>query len=228
VAEAQVQALQAALEEKEAALEQALQQSAVDHLLDDFAAEAETMNEADLERQADIDLAISEEVEQISSLLSEINFGASQAFDGEGTPELSILDLDDPAPVASASPPSKADLPKPEANKPEVAATPAATPATKAAPVVVIYSRQVDRNPDWDQQLRSYLDEYACSHHWLTGSQQPDFGNAIKGLVFLLEPAETINENLYQEAQRRNIPFIKHYVSNITRLKIDILDAFIR
>jgi len=224
VAEAQVQALQAALEEKEAALEQALQQSAVDHLLDDFAAEVETLNEADLERQADIDLAISEEVEQISSLLSEINFGASQAFEGEGTPELSILDLDDPAPVASTPPASKAEQPKPEANKTEAAAT----PAPKAAPVVVIYSRQVDRNPDWDQQLRSYLDEYACSHHWLTGSQQPDFGNAIKGLVFLLEPAETINENLYQEAQRRNIPFIKHYVSNITRLKIDILDAFIR
>lgn len=222
VAEAQIKALEAALEEKEAALEQALQQSAVDHLLDDFAAEAEALNEADLERQADIDLAISEEVEQISSLLSEINFGASQAFEGEGAPELSILDLDNPAPVMPAAP--KPEVLKPDAKPAEVASAPAA----KVAPVVVIYSRQVDRNADWDQQLRTYLEEYACSHHWLTGTQQPDFGAAIKGLVFLLEPSETINENLYQEAQRRNIPFIKHYISNITRLKIDILDAFIR
>ncbi len=199
----------------------------MDHLLDDFAAEAEALNEADLERQADIDLAISEEVEQISSLLSEINFGASQAFEGANAPELSILDLDDPAPFVSERLPAespKPEQPKAEAAKPEVASAPAA----KAAPVVVIYSRQVDRNADWDQQLRTYLEEFACSHHWLTGTQQPDFGAAIKGLVFLLEPSETINENLYQEAQRRNIPFIKHYVSNITRLKIDILDAFIR
>jgi hypothetical protein len=109
---------------------------------------------------------------------------------------------------------------------PEVAEAPA---PVKATPRILICSGQVTRIPEWEAQLSQYLQDYQLEHVWLTGHQPPDYDSApIKGVVFLLEPAESLNESLYQDVQRRNLPFIKHYLSNITRLKIDILDAFIR
>lgn len=152
--------------------------------------------------QVEVESQISEQVDQISSLLSELNLGFAGGL-MEDDAEEDILDED-------------------EFEAEEI-------PAKPRQRQILIYSESVAEKEDWSQQLQTYLQEFSLGCQWVNGKSLPELASAsVKGLVFLVEPSQNPNPDLMRKLQQQGIPFVKHHVSNVTRLKIDILDAFIR
>lgn len=163
--------------------------------------------------QPHLDQVISEEVAQISSLLSELNFGGDAEPD-----EASDDDLAEAFPVFDMS----------EEDAPEaVAATPAEpAQAPSQLPTVYVYTQKVATTPDLRAQLADYLSQYRHQVLWIERPDQLQSPGA-KGVIFLLTPEEKVDAAVLQHVKQSKVAHIEHVMSNITRLKIAVLDAFI-
>ena len=165
--------------------------------------------------QPHLDQVISEEVAQISSLLSELNFGGDDDSDLED----SEASLTDSFPVL--------DLPSDESlASPEPSVEPEPSPSQSQLPTVYVYTQKVAPTPDLRAQLEDYLSQYRHRALWGERPEQLQAPGA-KGVIFLLTPEEKVDAAALQHVKQAKVAHIEHVMSNITRLKIAVLDAFI-
>jgi hypothetical protein len=88
-------------------------------------------------------------------------------------------------------------------------------------------SKELEEN--WKLDIEKCLQEYGMTHQWISGNEKNLLKNEGKGVVFLVSANSLqLIENHDLIMRGASIPSIKHVQSNITKLKIDIIDNFIR
>lgn len=79
----------------------------------------------------------------------------------------------------------------------------------------------------WGDYIETYLNEFSLMHQWVFDVEGITKSNT-RGIVFLINgDASKIKEKILY-AKENKIPYIEHPISNITRLKIDIFDNFLK
>ena len=81
----------------------------------------------------------------------------------------------------------------------------------------------------WKADLEKSLEEYGLEQQWLSNSEKDMLKGLGKGIVFLIAPNSLqYLENYDLITRNTQIPSIKHTITTPVKLKIDIIDNFIR
>ena len=79
----------------------------------------------------------------------------------------------------------------------------------------------------WGDYIETYLNEFSLMYEWIFDIEKISNSNA-RGIVFLIDGNVAKIKEQVVYAKENKIPYIEHALSNITRLKIDIFDNFLR
>ncbi|MFN4152835.1 MAG: hypothetical protein ACK4IX_17965, partial [Candidatus Sericytochromatia bacterium] len=86
-----------------------------------------------------------------------------------------------------------------------------------------------DLEDNWKIEIEKFLQEYGLTHSWISETDKEHLRGLGKGVVFLISPLSAhFIENSELIMRGSSLPSIKHTQTNLTKLKIDIIDNFIR
>ena len=86
-----------------------------------------------------------------------------------------------------------------------------------------------DLEDNWKIEIEKFLQEYGLTHSWISETDKEHLRGLGKGVVFLISPLSAhFVENSELIMRGSSLPSIKHTQTNLTKLKIDIIDNFIR
>jgi chromosome segregation ATPase len=103
------------------------------------------------------------------------------------------------------------------------------TKAQKLDNTIYIFGGNKELEDNWKLDLEKCLQEYGLTHQWLLGSDKEMIKGPGKGIIFLISVSSLqYLENSELILRNTNIPAIKHPLTNITKLKLDIIDNFVR
>lgn len=103
------------------------------------------------------------------------------------------------------------------------------TKAQKLDNTIYIFGGNKELEDNWKLDLEKCLQEYGLTHQWLLNSEKEIIRGPGKGIIFLISVGSLqYLENSELILRNSNIPAIKHPLTNITKLKLDIIDNFVR
>jgi chromosome segregation ATPase len=101
--------------------------------------------------------------------------------------------------------------------------------AQKLDNTIYIFGGNKELEESWKHELERCLQEYGLTHQWLLNSDKEVIRGPGKGIIFLISVSSLqYLENSELILRNTNIPAIRHPLSNITKLKLDIIDNFVR
>ncbi|MEK7432135.1 MAG: hypothetical protein AABZ74_03295 [Cyanobacteriota bacterium] len=100
----------------------------------------------------------------------------------------------------------------------------------KTSEMIFIMGGSKELEEKWKNDIEKTLEEYGYTHQWISSSEKDLLRtSSAKGVVFIIS-ANSIQylENFDLITRNISIPSIKYVLTNMTKLKIDIIDNFIR
>ena len=78
-------------------------------------------------------------------------------------------------------------------------------------------------------ELEKCLQEYSLTHQWLNINDKDSLKKEGKGVIFLITSHSLqLLDTSDQMSRMTSMPSIKHTYMNMTKLKLDIIDNFVR